>query len=244
MRIAVNARFLLKDRLEGLGRFSDEVIKRLVQMRKEDEFVLFFDRAYDPQFVYGDNVIPVSVPPQARHPYLYPIWFNYSLPWQFKKFQPGLFFSPDGFLSLRTEIPQLPVIHDLAFEHYPEYVSKTGARYYKKNFPLFAHKAARIATVSEFSKEDIHTCYGINPDQIDVVYNGASSLFSRLDEESLANFKQEKMQGRPWFVYVGALHPRKNIGRLLEAFDAFKHNDNQGYRLVIIGRKAWQTEEL
>ncbi|MDX5319632.1 MAG: glycosyltransferase family 4 protein, partial [Bacteroidota bacterium] len=92
--------------------------------------------------------------------------------------------------------------------------------------------------------DDIHACYGIDKSRIDVVYNGASSLFSRSDEASLANFRQKKMEGRPWFVYVGALHPRKNIGRLLEAFDAFKHNDNQGYRLVIIGRKAWQTEEL
>jgi len=244
MRIAVNARFLLKDRLEGLGRFSHEVLQRMVRNHPEHEFVFFFDRAYAPGFVYAENVIPVSVFPPARHPYLYYIWFEWSLPRQFRKWKPDVFFSPDGFLSLSTEIPQVPVIHDLAFEHYPEYVSKTGATYYKKYFPQFAKKAKRIATVSSFSKSDIHQTYGIANELIDIVYNGASSHFHPLEEAQLAAFRKESMQDKPWFVYVGSLHPRKNIHRLLKAFDQFKLHDSNDYQLVIVGRKAWQTEEL
>ena len=244
MRIAVNARFLLKDRLEGLGRFSHEVLQRLVKDHPEHQFIFFFDRPYSEEFVYADNVIPVSVFPPARHPYLYYLWFEWSLPRQFKKWKPDLFFSPDGFLSLKAEIPQVPVIHDLAFEHYPEYVSKTGAAYYRKYFPQFAKKAIRIATVSSYSKEDIQKTYGIKPELIDVVYNGASEGFHPLSDEKLANFRKEKMQNHPWFVYVGSLHPRKNIHRLLKAFDQFKVEDSENYQLVIVGRKAWQTEEL
>lgn len=244
MRIAVNARFLLKDRLEGLGRFSDEVLKRITREHPEHTFIFFFDRDYDPSFLYAPNVIPVKVFPPARHPYLYYIWFEWRLPALIRKWKADVFLSPDGFLSLSTSVPQVPVIHDLAFEHYPEFVSKTGAAYYKKYFPRFAQKAARIATVSAFSREDIHQCYGIERDMIDVVYNGASSDFYELDADEIRAFQKVRFDGKPWFVYVGSLHPRKNIGRLLQAFDYFKNQDKRNYQLVIIGRKAWQTKDM
>lgn len=244
MRIAVNGRFLLKDKLEGLGRFSHEVIQRLARSHPEHEFVVFFDRAYDASFLYSSNIIPVSVFPQARHPYLYYLWFEWSLPRQFRRWKPDLFLSPDGFLSLSADLPQLPVIHDISFEHYPQYISKTGSRFYRRNFPLFAKKAARIATVSEYSKQDIASCYGIAPEKIDVVYNGSSETFHPLDADGVEAFRKTLFNGRPWFVYVGSLHPRKNVELLLKAFDAFKENDPDGYQLVIIGRKAWQTTSM
>ena len=244
MRIAVNARFLLKDRLEGLGRFSHEVLQRMVQNHPEHEFLFLFDRPFHKDFVYGKNVKPLHVFPPARHPYLYPIWFNWSIPYPIKKWKADLFFSPDGFLSRRLSIPQVPVIHDLAFEHYPEYVSKAGAQYYKKNFPVYAQLAQRIATVSEFSKQDLMQTYQVPAEKIEVVYNGASAVFQRPSEEALQQFKQNKRANRPYFVYVGSLHPRKNIGRLLQAFERFKEQDTQHYQLVIIGRKAWQTDEM
>lgn len=244
MRIAVNARFLLKDRLEGLGRFSDEVLKRITRSHPEHEFIFFFDRDYDPSFIYAPNVIPVKVFPPARHPFLYYIWFEWRLPALFRKWKVDAFLSPDGFLSLSSSVPQVPVIHDLAFEHYPGYVSKTGAAYYKKYFPRFAKKALRIATVSEFSKKDIQDCYGIPAEKIDVVYNGASPVFKEMDPEKIKAFRESRFEGKPWFVYVGSLHPRKNIGRLLQAFDAFKRQDKLQYQMVIIGRKAWQTREM
>lgn len=244
MRIAVNARFLLKDRLEGLGRFSHEVLKRMVQNHPEHEFLFLFDRPFHPDFVYGPNVKPVHVFPPARHPYLYPIWFNWGIPRYIHKWQANVFFSPDGFLSHSIEIPQVPVIHDLAFEHYPQYVSKAGANYYKRNFPVFAKRAKRIATVSEFSKSDILQTYGIQSEKIDVVYNGASSVFKRPAADVLTEFKNANVGEKPYFVYVGSLHPRKNIGKLLQAFDRFKELDSLHYQLIIIGRKAWQTEEM
>ncbi|MCE2682953.1 MAG: hypothetical protein LW704_08370, partial [Cryomorphaceae bacterium] len=59
MRIGVNARFLLPDRIDGFGRYSEEVIRRMVEIHPEDEFILFFDRPYDTRFVFGKNVTPV-----------------------------------------------------------------------------------------------------------------------------------------------------------------------------------------
>ena len=76
MRIAVNTRLLLKGKLEGIGWYTNETLKRIVTQHPEHEFIFFFDRPYDPSFVFADNVTPVVFGPQARHPLLFYIWFE------------------------------------------------------------------------------------------------------------------------------------------------------------------------
>ncbi|TNE80406.1 MAG: glycosyltransferase family 1 protein [Bacteroidetes bacterium] len=244
MNIAVNARFLLKDRLEGLGRFSHETIQRLIQQHPEHTFHLYFDRPYDQQFIYGDNVVPHVLFPPARHPYLYPIWFDWAVAYRLKKDKADVFYSPDGFLCLRTQVPSLAVIHDLAFEHFPQYVSAAGVKFYKSYFPRYARKAARIATVSEYSKADIVKTYGIAESQIDVVYNGVSETFAPASAEVQQATRAQFSEDKPYFLYVGALQPRKNIVHLLKAFDRLKASGDYPHQLVLVGRDAWQNEEM
>lgn len=244
MRIVVNTRFLLKNKLEGIGRFTYESCKLLTQNHPEHEFVFVFDRKFDDSFIFSNNITPVVIPPQARHPVLWYLWFEWSIPQVLKKHKPDIFLSPDGYLSLNTNVPQLPVMHDLAFIHRPNDIGGLVRKYYNHYFPKFAQKAARIATVSEFSKEDIAKQYGISPQKIDVVYNGVSGAFKPVGDEQKAAIRQKLTQGKPYFVFVGALQPRKNIVNLLKAFDAFKNSDTQGTQLVIVGRKAWQTDDM
>ena len=68
LKIAVNTRLLLKNKLEGIGWFTYESLSRIVKSHPEHEFIFIFDRKYDEQFVFGDNVTPVVIGPQARHP--------------------------------------------------------------------------------------------------------------------------------------------------------------------------------
>ena len=68
MKIAVNTRLLLKDKLEGIGWVAYETLRRMVKSHPEVEFYFLFDREPDPMFVFGDNVKPVVLFPQARHP--------------------------------------------------------------------------------------------------------------------------------------------------------------------------------
>lgn len=244
MRIAVNTRFLLKGRLEGFGVFTHEVMRRITQQHSEHEFLFLFDRSYDPDFIYGDNVTPLIIPPQARHPILWYLWFEWSLPRIFRKYQPDLFLSPDGYLSLSTNIPSVPVIHDLAFEHYPQDVPQLTSWYYRHYFPRFAKHASCIATVSKYSKKDIVDQYGISRDEIDVIYNGAGAQFQPLSDEKVQEYRNALTEGRPYFVYVGSLHQRKNITNLLKAYDRFRGESEAPWKLVIIGRKAWGTAAM
>nr|HQU58994.1 glycosyltransferase [Saprospiraceae bacterium] len=141
MKIAINTRFLLAGKLEGIGRYTYEVSRRLVQQQPGDEFIFFFDRPYDPEFCFGPNVQPVVLPPPARHPLLWYVWFEWSIAWALKHYRPDVFFSPDSYLSLRSATPTVLTVHDLAFEHFPEQVPALVKRYYRHFMPRYCHRA-------------------------------------------------------------------------------------------------------
>ncbi len=244
MKIAVNTRLLIKDKLEGIGWFTYENLKRITTQHPEHEFYFLFDRKFSDEFVFAKNVHPLVVRPQARHPFLYYLWFEYSIPWALKKVKADLFFSPDGYLSLKTDVPSINVFHDLNFEHYPQDLPTLERKYYRHFFPKYAAKAKRIATVSEYSKSDISELYGVDKTRIDVVYNGANESFKPLDESSKLAIRKSFTDGFPYFLFIGSLHPRKNLARLFAAFDQFKNQDQQGIKLMIVGEKKWWTESI
>jgi glycosyltransferase involved in cell wall biosynthesis len=243
LKIAVNTRLLLKNKLEGIGWFTYETLKRITVAHPEHEFIFIFDRAFDDEFIFSDNITPVIANPPSRHPLLWYLFFDWGVPAVLNKHKPDLFLSPDGFLSLRTKVPSIPVIHDLNFEHYPEYLPKINQYYYHYFFHRFAQKATRIATVSEFTKSDINQTYGISKDKIDVVYNGANTLYSPLSESEIQAVRNEYTDGKPYFFFIGLLHPRKNITRLIQAYDVFRKS-HPGVKLMIVGEKKWWTDDI
>ena len=243
MKIAVNTRLLLKDKIDGIGRFAFETLKPIVNKHSHVEFVFLFDRPFHPDFVFAKNVTPLVIPPPTRHPLLYKIWFDYRLPYIFRKIKPDLFLSPDGFLSLRSSVKSLPVIHDLNFIHFPDKLS-VYSKLYNSNFPKYAQRAARIATVSKFSKQDIIKQYHINPGKIDVVYNGASEFYMPVSESVKSGTKLLYSNGCDYFLFVGSLYERKNIRNLLLAFEQFKSECNTPIKLMIAGRKVWWSNEV
>lgn len=244
MRIGVNTRLLLKDKLEGIGRFSHEILQRLTIQLPEVQFIFYFDRPFSEEFIYSSNVLPRVVYPPARHPFLYYVWFEWSLPQYFKKDKLDLFFSPDGFLSLSTKVPQMTVFHDLAFEHFPQGISKIGLWYYKKYMPRFANIAKHLFAVSHFTKNDIVKTYQVPEEKITVVCNGVSEQFKPLPPHEQQTVRNQYSQGKPYFLYVGSIHPRKNLRRLLLAFAQFKQHYQTPHQLLICGRKAWNFEDV
>ena len=244
MKIAVNTRLLLKNKLEGIGWFTFETLKRITLKHPEHSFLYIFDRPFDPSFISGKNVQGIVVPPPARHPLLWYTWFEVSLPKALKTHKASMFFSPDGYMPLNLKIPSLITVHDINFHHRPGDFPLSSRIYYRRLFPLFTQKADRIVTVSEFSKKDIISSYGINADKIDVVFNGANEVYSPLSGEMIEQVRQSLTGWIPYFVFIGSMHPRKNIHRLFMAFDQFRKNFSPSFKLVIIGEKMFMTGEI
>ncbi len=244
MKIAVNTRLLIKDKIEGIGWFKYENLSRITQQHPEHQFYFLFDRPYSEEFIFSDNITPMIVNPQARHPVLYYLWFEHSIPRALKKIDADLFLSPNGYLSLSSKIPSLNVFHDLSFEHFPEDLPWLERKNYRYFFPKYAQKAVRIATVSEYSKQDIVKQYGVDENKIDLVYSGTNKSFRPVSDEVKERTRKEFTQGAPYFLFMGSLHPRKNLARLFTAFDNFKKTDASGTKLLIVGMKKWWTENI
>lgn len=231
-------------KLEGIGWFTYETLKRITQAHPEHEFLFLFDRDHSEEFIFGDNVTPIKVPLQARHPILYYIWFEWLVPPILRRHKVDLFLSPDGYLSINSEKPQLAVIHDINFEYYPRHLPWFARKYYRFFFPKFAEKARRIATVSQFSKEDIIRHYEIEPEKIDVVYNGVSDVYAPVSAEVKIATRAEFTEGSEYFIFIGSIQPRKNLAQLFKAFDAFKKANKTDIKLLIVGEKRWWTRAI
>lgn len=235
MQIVVNTRLLLPNKLDGIGWFTNQTLKRIAKNNPNVHFVFLFDRDYDDQFIFSDNVTPLVIGPQARHPFLYYLWFNYSVKNVLDKLKPDLFLSPDGFLSLGAGCKQLPVIHDINFLHNPKDLKPLTSKYYNHYFPKFAKLGSRIATVSEYSKTDICKNYQIDETKVDVVYNGINEGFKPISESEKQIVRNQFTNGKPYFLFVGSQSPRKNLNRLIAAFDEFKNQTQSDFKLLLVG---------
>jgi glycosyltransferase involved in cell wall biosynthesis len=242
VKIAVNTRLLIPNRLEGIGRFTYEIFKRLVLAHPEVEFHFFSDRKPLPEWQFGSNVFQHCLLPPARRPFLFDWWFDWAVPRKLKQLKIDLFVSPDGHAS-RKKINQLCVIHDLNFMHHPEFLIPQYAKYWRTRTPEFIQYATRIATVSEFSKQDLCATFSLDSEKIDVIGNGFNSSFKPISEEQKKQTQLELTGGRPYFLFVGSLHPRKNVHGIVKAFNAFC-NENSTHDLILAGRLFWDYPEL
>lgn len=239
MHIVVNTRLMMKDRLDGIGWFSCETLRRITVAHPEHQFTFVFDRPAARELVFSDNVRHVVLAPRAGNPLLTRFWFDVSLYAFLLRVRPDLLISPDGGLPIRSKVPSLAVIHDINFAHRPADLPFLSRHYYNSMFPRYARKATRIVTVSAYSKADIAGTYGIPAEKIDVVYNGCNTGYHPVSEAVRRDVKTRYTGGRDYFVFVGSLHPRKNIKGLVQAFDRFKSASGSALRLLIVGASYW-----
>lgn len=242
--IAVNTRYWLADGLEGYGYFVKEIAQRLAVSQPDHQFHFLFDRPYDESITFAPNVTPHVLSPQVRHPLQWKFWYDVKLPLLLRKIKADVFFSPDGQCSLTTRVPQVIAVHDLGFLHHPEAYKKAHVLYLKRYMPAFLRKARRIVTVSQFSKKDIVEQYKTAPEKISVVHNGIKNIFTPLHYDEQQRVKDNYTGGAEYFLYAGAIQPRKNLVNLLKAFSIFKRRLHSSFKLVLAGRLAWKTEDF
>jgi glycosyltransferase involved in cell wall biosynthesis len=165
------------------------------------------------------------------------------LPLYFRYYKIDVFYAGDGYMSLSTRVPTVLVLHDLAYLYYPEQIKWSSLVHYRYFVPKYLRKAKTIITVSEFVKKDLIHRFSLDESKVSVAYNAVIP-----PKEPFENTVSEKWKdiigGSPYFLYVGAIHPRKNIARMIEAFHAFNSRNESRYRLLVAGRLAWKTKEI
>jgi glycosyltransferase involved in cell wall biosynthesis len=136
-------------------------------------------------------------------------------------------------------------VHDLAYEHYPQFFSPAEAARFRALVPLTIRRAAGVLTLSEFSKRDIVQRYCVPPEKVVVAPCAADPMFRPLhDAARLANVRERYGTGERFILCVGNLQPRKNLGTLIAAYVHLRRADATRHRLVLVGRKAWLYDDI
>jgi glycosyltransferase involved in cell wall biosynthesis len=228
---------------DGISRFTFEVVKRLTADNPSHRFILIFDRKPDEKLIFSSNVEVIIASPSARHPLQWYAWHEWQIPGILKKSGTDIFLSPDGIISLKSTIPSIPVIHDISFFHRPGDVPLLTSLYYRHFFLKFAHRGARIITVSEFCRRDISSSYMIDPDKIDVAHNGVADYFIPAERNSIDEYRKVLTGGVPYFLFVGNFSPRKNIPGLVKSYDSFRRTSVHHHKLILAGGRLFLNRE-
>ena len=230
--------------MEGIGWYCHELVSRMVKNHPEHDFYFFFDRPFDKDFIYADNVHPVVLIPPARHVFLIAYWFDVSLRRALKKLDADVFFSPDSISLNRPVCKTIVTLHDVNFITNPDNFGFLLRRFYARRTPILTEKSDKILTVSEHSSKEIQRLLQVHENKIRVIYNACRSGFEPVSDAIKAKIKSEYTDGKDYFVFVGGLYHRKNLLRLVQAFELFKDKSGSDIKLVIIGRKVGEADDL
>ena len=244
MTVAINCWILRNKKLDGIGYFTVNAVANLIKNHPEVQFKILCDKKFTEDYFDFANVTKHKIFPALRHPLLYVFYMEVVLPFFLRKHKPDVMVSADGYLSLSSSCKQIPIIYDINFEHKPGDIKLKNRIYFKFFFKRFARKAKRIATISEYSKKDIADYYKLDSSTIDNVSCGINSNFSPLDEQQISEVKNKWSGGKPYYFFVGSMHPRKNIKRLIDAFNLFKQKTGTNFKLILAGSILWSKTEI
>lgn len=142
-------------------------------------------------------------------------------------------------MPMRPPCPLLLVVHDVTFRLYPQWSSTRVRALLGTMVPRSVHNAARIITVSATSKADLVAALAVDPDRISIVSNAPAPSFTPRTDAATRVRKRFALDR--YCLYVGDVHPRKNLAALAEAMEmlADPHLD-----LAVVGRAGHRGSQI
>lgn len=222
----------------GIGEFAYQVIRQLYNYRDKYQYTIFLKDS------------PREDLPKSANNWRYqiigpkPLWTQFALPFKlYTAKQQDIIFSPSHYAPRFSPIPCVISVMDLSFIRYPKLFTRKDQIQLSHWTKYSISKAKSVVTISQFTKNQIVDYYKIEPNKIFVTYPGfdAKIYHNNYVDEEIAKIK-EKYGLQKYLIFVGTIQPRKNIQRLILAFQKISKTFSD-LQLVIIGRKGWMWEE-
>jgi len=224
---------------------ADPIALRALIDAEPGRFALFYNRTRGAQPPEGLEGVSARTVPAGYKPWRMAVWLGHLAGLSFNRLVPGarLFHATEHLLPPLRGVPTVLTVHDMIFKLFPEHQKPLNYRYLNATMPLYCRRAGAIVTVSEASKRDIVTHYGLDPARITVIYEAAAPEFrpAPLDVADAAR----RRYGLPerYVIVVGTIEPRKNLVRLLEALQRLR-DGGLTLPLVVVGSKGWLYDDL
>jgi glycosyltransferase involved in cell wall biosynthesis len=229
----------------GLGRYARSLAEALLPLIPPEQ---------GPQIFY--NHIPGrSQPiPSLAQQATYRVHLGYK-PWRmgvllghhlglgFNRLVPGttLFHATEHLLMPLRGVKTVLTVHDLIYKLFPEHHKRLNYWYLNHAMPIFTARADAIIAISQATKRDLMSHYGLPGEKIHVIYEAAAPHFRPAPADSIADVRRRYGLPEKFLLVVGTIEPRKNYPRLLEAMAAIR-KDHPDLCLVVAGSKGWLYE--
>jgi len=211
----------------GVYQVAVNFLRELGKKDTKNKYLLYSFRPISPVVMrqLGPKMTNVVVRPAVG-------WNWIWLPLRLWVDKPDIFIGPSQSLPFFCPCPAVVIVHDLAFERYPQFYQ--DYQRLRKNTRRAVKKAKKIVAVSEATKKDLIDFYGVSPRKIVVAYEGCEPIFKLSAGKS----------SRPYFLFVGALKPIKNIPRILEAYALFLKKTGKNIPFLFAGGDLWVDKKI
>jgi len=228
MRIGFDARMI---DWTGVGTYSYNLVKSLIEIDKENEYILFCDKRSISQVPSADNFSKRIISESVFSP-SHQLFFSITL----RKQELDIFHSPHFISPLFLSCPSVITINDLIPLMFPPSMpSKIGQIYYRRTNNKAIRKAGKVITVSESTRRDIIENFNISEKKVQIIYDGVGEEFDIIKNKNLINRAKERNKiSSPYLLNVGNPKPHKNWIRLIKAF-ASLGSIVKDHQLVLVG---------
>ena len=225
--------------ISGIPNYILRLLQGFASIDKKNQYFLYTNRPIPFELGLPDNFKTIILnKPLPR----FQLWFQIELPLRLKKDRIDIFHGLFSRLPFVLPIPGVITAHDLSAYRMPRF-HKRKTHFTNLMYPVFVRKASRIIAVSEFTANELLSCFPEASGKITVVYEAAPPDYFEIADKS----ELERVIGKynlpdRFLLFLGTLEPRKNLERLLEAFTASR--SIIPHSLVISGAVGWKTKEF
>lgn len=241
MRAAIDARGINLYRGTGIGTYTENLLKNMIEIDNESYYHIYWTGDYAGEYdTNNTNTILVS---KKHHRF----FEQYYFPENLRLENIDTFHIPQNGIGISefTKCRQIVTIHDLIPYVMPETVGKGYLIKFLKEIPKAVELSDAIITVSEWSKKDILKFFPIDSEKIFVTPLAADAKYHPLDREKCKfELKGKYNITKPFILYIGGFSPRKNVKALIIAFSKVFHKLRQQYQLVIVGSNKDEASYL
>jgi len=234
---------------EGIGRATRELVGAMLRLPDCPELHLVYaHRGPVPEadaLAVNDRVRLRRLPMSPR--IMLAGWYKARLPLPIEALLGPLhvMHGPDFVLPPRLAAAGVVTVHDLAFVTRPEDAHPAQRRFLESAVPLSIDRARLVVAVSETTRQDLMTRYGVRPHRIRVVPNAVSAEFHERDgDEELAEVQRRLRLPEDYLLSVGTIHPRKNLGGLARAAASSARQLGRPLPVLHVGREGWLCERV
>jgi len=228
----------------GLGRYAESLAHGLAALIP-DQLALFYNAEQGIEPLAGLAGLPASTVALGYKPWRMLVWAGQLARIGFNRLTPGatLFHATEHLLLPLRDVPTVLTVHDLIFRHLPQHHKPLNRWYLNLTLPLYCRRATHIIAVSAQTRRDLSAAYRLPAEKITVIHEAADPCFCPQPPETVAAARARYRLPERYLLFVGTIEPRKNLGRLLQAFERL-HEARLTDALVIVGQRGWLYDDF